>query len=398
MRAKAGKGKATSGVRWRWALVVLALEATLAISGESAAQHFARASQLAESGKIEEAVQEYRTGLALDSKSAAAYNNLAALYFQQHKFREAASAFQRAHDLKPDDPAVSFNLGLALSNAGEPARAIAPLEKGIADPQHAVDARYLLGVCYFDLRRWEQSTREFEVVRQSRPDDEKVLFLLAKDYHNAGEPAKSLDAAAQLLKTHPDSVYIHELLGEAYDTASQPKKAEEEFKQAIAASPEVPELHLMLGYLYWRWKRYSEAVEPLEVETRISPKLAEPYFYLGDIALRKKQFEPAENYFRTALDLKPNYGDADLGMGRALAESGRYQESIPFLRLAVERLPDREESHYWLGKTLIQAGQKSEGEKELAEVERLNRVKRQTASDVLNQVVAPSPADGHKAP
>ena len=57
---------------------------------------------------------------------------------------------------------------------------------------------------------------------------------------------------------------------------------------------------------------------------------------------------------------------------------------------------DREETHYWLGKTLIQAGQKPAGEKELAEVEKLNRVKRQTASEILNQAV--SPTAGHKNP
>ena len=398
MRAAAVEGKRTLGSAWFWALVVLALGTDFAFAADSAMQHFARAGQLAQSGKIEEAIEEYRAGLTLDPKSASAHNNLAALYFEEHKFRDAATAFQKAHDLKPEDPSISFNLGLALSNAGEPAQAIAPLAKGIADPPHALDARYLLGVCYFDLKQWDRSIQELEVVRQSRPDDEKVLFILAKDYHNAGAPAKSLDAAAQLLKTHPDSLYIHEMLGEAYDTASQPQKAEEEFKQAITASPQLPELHLMLGYLYWRWKRYSEAVEPLQIETRISPKLAEPYFYLGDIALRKKQFESAENYFRTALRLKSSYGDADLGMGRALAESGRYKASIPFLRLAVERLPDREESHYWLGKTLIQAGQKPEGDKELAEVRKLNRVKRQTASDILNQVGAPTPADAHKTP
>lgn len=398
MRAAAGKGKTTLGIAWFWALVVLALGVDFAFAVDSAMQHFARASQLALNGKIEEAVEEYRAGLALDPKSAAAHNNLAALYFQEHKFRDAAAAFQKAHDLRPEDPAISFNWGLALFNAGEPQAAIAPLNNGIADPQHALDARYLLGVCYFDLKQWAHSIQELEVVRRSRPDDEKVLFILAKDYHNAGVPAKSLDAAAQLLKTHPDSLYIHEMLGEAYDTASQPQKAEEEFKQAIAASPQVPELHLMLGYLYWRWKRYSEAVEPLQGETRISPNLAEPYFYLGDIALRNKQFGPAENYFRMALRLKPAYGEADLDMGRALAESGHYQDAIPFMRLAVERMPDREEAHYWLGKTLIQAGQKPEGEKELAEVEKLNRVKRQTASEILNQVVSPTPAGGPKNP
>jgi TolA-binding protein len=62
--------------------------------------------------------------------------------------------------------------------------------------------------------------------------------------------------------------------------------------------------------------------------------------------------------------------------------------------LAVKRLPAREEAHYWLGKTLIQVGQKPEGQRELAEVERLNQLKRQKASDILNQVVTPSPTTG----
>ena len=308
MKAGAGEAKTALRTAGLWVLVLAALGAAFGTSSEPAAQHFARAGQLAQHGKIEEAEQEYRLGLALDPKSAEAHNNLAALYFQKHKFREAAAAFRKAHDLRPGDATISFNLGLALFSAGDPQAALTLLESGSADPKHRVDAQFLLGVCYFDLKQWGRSIRELEVVRRSRPDDEKVLFILAKDYHNTGEPTKSLDAATQLLKTHPDSLYLHEMLGEAYDMASQPQKAEEEFKQAIAASPQTPELHFMLGYLYWRWKRYAEAVEPLEAETRISPNLAQPYFYLGDVALRNKQFEPAENYFRAALRLSPSYG------------------------------------------------------------------------------------------
>src|SRR5208283_4346434 len=277
---KVGLGEAKTALRIAGFLVVIlvAMGATFGASTESATQHFARASQLAQSGKVEEAEQEYRLGLALDPKSAEAYNNLAALYFQKHQFREAADFFGKAHGLRPGDATISFNLGLALFNAGDPQAALSPLERGSADPQHTVDAQYLRGVCYFDLKQWQRSIGELEVVRRSRPDDEKVLFILAKDYHNNGEPAKSLEAATQLLKTHPDSLYVHEILGEAYDMDNQPQKAEEEFKQAIAASPQMPELHYMLGYLYWRWKRYAEAVEPLETEARISPNFAPSYF------------------------------------------------------------------------------------------------------------------------
>ncbi|MGH9067674.1 MAG: tetratricopeptide repeat protein, partial [Acidimicrobiales bacterium] len=183
-------------------------------------------------------------------------------------------AFRKALDLKPADATISFNLGLALFSADEPRAAVAPLERGSADPAHTVDAHLLVGVCYFDLNAWTRSIRELEMVRRVRASDQNALFILAKDYRNSGEPAKELQVAADLLKAHPDSPYVSEILGETYDMASEPEKAEEEFKQAITASPDAPELHFMLGYLYWRWKHYAEAVGPLEVETRISPDLA----------------------------------------------------------------------------------------------------------------------------
>lgn len=268
-------------------------------STDFATQHFARASPLAQNGKADEAEQEYRLGLALDPKSTEGYNNLAALYFQKHQYREAAEAFRKAHGLRPADP---------------------------------------------------------------------------------------------------HSLYVHEILGEAYDKAGQPKKAEEEFKQAIAASPQMPELHFMLGYLYWRWKRYAEAVESLEAETRIAPNFAPSYYYLGDVALRNRQFDLAEKHFRAALRLDPSNGEADLGLGRVLADTGQYQSSIHFLRLAVERLPDSVEAHYWLGKTLIRVGQSPEGQRELAEVKKMGRLKQQKASDILNRVVAPSPPAGAGTP
>lgn len=390
MKAGAGEAKVALRTVGLWVLILVALEAGFGTSGESAAQHFVRAGQLAQKGKIEEAEQEYRLGLALDPHSADAYNNLAALYFQRRRFRGAADAFGKAHNLRPDDPTISFNFGLALFNAGDPGAAIPQLQSGTADPTRTLEAQYLLGVCYFELKQWERSISELELARRSRPDDERVLFVLAKDYRSAGEPSKSLEAAAELLKTHPDSLFVHEMLGEAYDMASHPEKSEEEFKRAIAVSPETPELHFMLGYLYWRWKRYAEAVAPLEAETRIAPDFALSYFYLGDVALRNKQFEQSQSYFRQALRLNPSYGEADLGMGRVLADSAQYQESIRFLRLATERLPDRAEAHYWLGKILIRAGQKEEGEKELAQVERLNQAKQQQAAETLKRALVPS--------
>ena len=359
-------------------------------TGQTAVEHFERASRLAQQGMRDEAVREYRLGLSLDATSVAAYNNLGVLYFQQHNFQQAADAFTHAHKLRPDDPAISFNVGLALYSTRNPRAAIALLTAGATDPGHAADAHFLLGVCYSDLKQWRRSVDELELAQKAKPHDDKILFMLARGYSLAGEPNRALEAQVELLKTHPDSPYAHELLAAAYDTTSQPTEAEKELKQGIAASPRAPQLHFILGYIDWRWKRYKEAVAPLLEETQISPNFAPPYYYLGDIELKQGRFEEAAGHFKEALRLDPTYGEAYFGMGRACAQLGRYEESIKFLRQAADRLPDKVEPHYWLGKTLLRVGRAEEGKRELAKADEINLAEDRKASENMDRLIHPA--------
>jgi len=357
---------------------------------ETSVEHFERASRLAQQGMRDEAVREYRWGLAIDPNSFAAFNNLGVLYFQQHDFLQAADAFTHAHRLRPGDPAISFNLGLALYSTRNPQAAIAPLTAGVADPLHSIDAHFLLGACYGDIKQWRRAVEELELARKARPADDKILFMLFKTYRLAGEPNRALAAAVELLKTNPDSPFLHEVLGTAYDTTSQPNEAEKELGRAIATSPRAPQLHFILGYIDWRWKRYKEAVAPLLEETRISPNFAPPYYYLGDVALKQGRFEQAASYFKEALRLDPTYGEAYLGMGRAYAQLGRSEESVKFLRQAVERLPDQVEPHYWLGKTLLRVGRSEEGKRELAKANEINLAGDRKAFEIMDRLANPS--------
>jgi tetratricopeptide (TPR) repeat protein len=356
---------------------------------ETAVEHFARASRLAQQGLRNEAIREYRSGLALDATSSAAFNNLGVLYLQQHDLPQAADAFAHAHKLQPDDPAISFNLGLALFSARKLEAALAPLSAGVADPTHAIDAHFLLGTCYSDLKQWPRAIEELELAHKARPTDGKILFMLFNTFRLAGDPDRALDAAVQLLKNNPDSPFLHEVLGTAYDSMSKPGEAEKELKQAIDASPRAPQLHFILGYIDWRWKRYNEAVSPLLEETRISPKFAPPYYYLGDIALKHGQFDQAVGYFKEALRLDPTYGEAYLGMGQAYAQLGRYEESVKLLRQAVERLPNEVQPHFWLGKTLLRAGRTEEGKKELAKADSINLAGQRRDAELLDRVSNP---------
>lgn len=345
---------------------------TAAARAETAARHFQLASQFAQQGMLQKAVQEYQRGLALDSNSPDAYNNLGVLYFELGLYSQAADAFRKAYRLRPGDPRIGFNLGLADFKADSPRDAIGPLQAALHSFQHATDAQFLLGTCYFELKQWQKSVAHLEAVRQKRPDDEKILFLLYNDYRNLGDASQALQAATHLIETHPHSSFVYELLGEASDAASKPKQAEHDFNEAIARAPRAPELHFLLGYLYWRWKRYQEAIGPFTEETLISPNFAPPYFYLGDIAVRQGRPKEALEYFAKALKIDPSYVEARLGMGRAYAKLGRYGEAEPLLEQAAKRAPQSVEAHYWLGQTLVRMGRIQDGRKQLEIVNRLH--------------------------
>ena len=153
------KGTPECEVRWvigRWLLTSVMLSSVLVstpaiATDESAAElHFQRASKLAEQGNANEAEHEYLLGLNL-AASPEAYNNLGVIYFKRQNFPRAAFAFKQAHSLRPEDSEISFNLGLALYKTGNSAAAIPHLSAGTASKNHAADAHYLLGACYYEL-------------------------------------------------------------------------------------------------------------------------------------------------------------------------------------------------------------------------------------------------------
>ena len=167
--------------------------------------HFRRASQMAQEGKIDAAISEYHLGLKQAPNAYDAYNNLGTLYFQKQDFQKAAAAYRDADRLRPRDPEISFNLGLALLKSGDFNAAIPYLVLGTEFKARSIDAHYLLGLCYYDLKDWKQAIQKLEWARQSQPSRAEILYLLVEAYRNHREPEKAIGDFAELLRSNPDS-------------------------------------------------------------------------------------------------------------------------------------------------------------------------------------------------
>lgn len=108
------------------------------------------ATSLAQRGLNKAAIQQYEIVLARAPKNAAALNNLAVLYQQEHDPRAAAIA-EKAYQLNPDDPLVADTLGWVLVDSGSDLkRGAAILKQAVAG---ASRSRLPLRGCAVEERR-----------------------------------------------------------------------------------------------------------------------------------------------------------------------------------------------------------------------------------------------------
>lgn len=79
--------------------------------------------------QFSQAADAFKQAIAINPKNFETYNNLGIALGSQGKFSEAISAFKQALQIKPDDPTSHQNLGVAFWSQGKLPEAVTSLQK-----------------------------------------------------------------------------------------------------------------------------------------------------------------------------------------------------------------------------------------------------------------------------
>jgi arylsulfatase A-like enzyme/Flp pilus assembly protein TadD len=138
---------------------------------------------LLESRRCAEAVAHFRTTIEAKYPSADPHLGLAACQASQKDLRGAADTLRAAEAVEPGNPVVLANLGLMLSDGGNPRQAIGPLERALRRDPDLHQARFGLAVALArDGRRTEAAAQAQELLRRlpaDAPQRGEVQRLLA---------------------------------------------------------------------------------------------------------------------------------------------------------------------------------------------------------------------------
>jgi putative PEP-CTERM system TPR-repeat lipoprotein len=168
------------------------------------------------------------------------------VHWSGQKWREAATAFRRAHDIDPSQQAIALKLHDSLARAGSKDEAERLLQGWLkASPKDEKLNLYAGERALLD-KRYAESVRYYEAAVAVNPGNGSAYNNLAWALHQLKDP-KALPAAEKAYQIAPKSAAVVDTLATILSDTSQVQRGLEMHRQAAALAPRSPELRLKLG-------------------------------------------------------------------------------------------------------------------------------------------------------
>jgi Flp pilus assembly protein TadD len=279
------------------------------------------------------------------ARSGRAADGVAAL--RQGRFDDAVVDLQAAVAAAPSSSEARRLLGVALASAGRVDASVKWLAEAIRLAPGDERAHVAVGRVLMEAGRIEEAERALLATLQLMPASGRARWALADLYESTGrrtDAIEQLEQAAALTMIAGKTALLWRLVNLAHQVLD-----EERFISVLARRTRLmrndPFAHRSLGLAYHRAGRDVEALIELLVSS-----------YLGH-----------EDALTVAV------------MGRIHLNAGRLTMAETVLRRAVAMAPDSAEARYALARTLLRAGKDAEGQRQLAEFQRLQETGLETA-------------------
>jgi tetratricopeptide (TPR) repeat protein len=114
-------------------------------------EHISRGNELTVAGDFAEAATEYERALSIDPENIDALTNLGVAYYQLGQLDRAIEQYSKAIEIAPDDAGIRSNLAAAYVQKHQVSGQSADLDSALEQYQHAVELDANLAEAFFGL-------------------------------------------------------------------------------------------------------------------------------------------------------------------------------------------------------------------------------------------------------
>lgn len=231
--------------------------------------HFNLANVLIEKGERAEAVEEYRSALALDPSNSDAHFNLGITLAEDGNVTEALNEFLTTTQLDPDFPEAHYNAGLALLFQGRTDQGRSHLETAIRLNPGYVDPRLQLADLMISAKDLNGALAQVRAAREARPDLPEPHLRMARILFATGDARGAIEIYREAARALPDRPEIANEL--AWILATHPDarlrngaEAQQLAERLTSEHPDQPALLATLAAAYAEVGRFDDAIRAQE--------------------------------------------------------------------------------------------------------------------------------------
>jgi tetratricopeptide (TPR) repeat protein len=329
---------------------------------------------LLEMGQAVAATKVLRDFAKKNPDSVLAWYHLARAEQAANRYPEAATAYEKTLELRPNFTQAGLALGYMHEERGKTAQAMATYsalyeetqdmmaanrmatlllkeekyEKAAvyltairnSDPED-LNVRVKLGLIQMQLKQYDTAISTFKEILARSPSSDRVLYYLGSLYE---ETKQSELAIETLKKIEPDSKLYSDAVLHVGFLLKQAKRVEDAntlIAQAIVKSPKVSGFYIFQASLHEEARDLDAAVAVLEKAAGMFPDDERTKYYLGSLYDRRGETDRGLAMMESILAQNPENVDALNYVGYTWAVKGiRLADAEKLLRKALKLKPD----------------------------------------------------------
>jgi len=308
-----------------------------------AIEHYRTGYDLLKNRNYRNAAIELEQAVLVDPSYGAAFYALAQAYKVLNEYPKAIDAFERARQLKifperigPELAQLYHKSAIMLYQQRKYREAITSFEKSLADGPGNAKAYFAMGLCYNGLKDTDRAKQTFSKAIKADPQ-------YAKPYKALGDLQRRAREYGPAAATYRKAISVDSTFMDAYGGLAQVMMDTKDLEGTVALMGKAVGIDskyatgfLLLGTALNSLGRQHEAVDPLRRATALQPKNAKAHYRLGEAYYGKGDYRDAVESGKKASRLERNYHAAELLLGDAYSKLSQIEDARTWYTRAMQ--------------------------------------------------------------